>query len=298
MALPGEGSLARSRAPSQQVAWAVEAGDARYPSRLRCLAIPPQQLWFSGRLPASGERLIAMVGSRAATGAGRQRAHDLAAELGRQAFAIVSGGAFGIDAGAHEGALSAGAITYAVLGCGTDIVYPDRHGALFATIAERGGLLSEYPPGTKPRRGQFPARNRIIAALAEAVIVVEAAMRSGALITAALGRALGRPLLAVPGSPGTDALLRSGKALALESAEEVRAALAGRLRPARVPERRAGPHADLLSAIELGAKTPGLLCQRLGLPLPALLARLAEAELDGMVQRSGGDTYEVIHGPC
>jgi DNA processing protein len=239
-----------------------------------------------------------MVGARAATGVGRQRAHDLAAALGRTGFAIVSGGAFGIDAACHEGALSAGAITYAVLGCGTDVVYPDRHAELFATIAEQGGLLSEYPPGTQPRRGQFPARNRIIAALAEAVIVVEAAMRSGALITATLGRALGRLLLAVPGSPGTDALLRSGRALPVESADEVRAALAGELRPAKVPPSLDGPHASLLSAIELGAKTPGLLCQRLGLTLPALLAQLAEAELDGMVKRTGGDTYEVIHGPC
>ena len=298
MASPGPGFLAEPRGPSWPKASAVVAGQARYPSRLRSLTVPPEQLWFSGRLPASGERLIAMVGARAATGVGRQRAHDLAAALGRKAFAVISGGAFGIDAASHEGTLSVGAITYAVLGCGTDIVYPDRHIALFATIAERGGLLSEYPPGTKPRRGQFPARNRIIAALAEAVIVVEAAMRSGALITAALGRALGRPLLAVPGSPGTDALLRSGRALPVESADDVLAALAGRLRPVQAPAPPAGPHVNLLSAIELGAKTPGLLCRRLGLPLPALLAQLAEAELDGMVKRSGGDTYEVIHGPC
>ena len=276
----------------------IDARDPRYPSRLGCLAAPPRAVWVSGRLPAVGERLIAMVGARAATAGGRRRAHDLAAALSRKGFAVVSGGAFGIDAASHEGALSAAGSTFAVLGCGTDIAYPDRHAGLFANIAEHGGLLSEYPPGTKPRRGQFPARNRIIAALGEAVIVVEAAMQSGALITARLGRALGRPLLAVAGSSGTDALLRSGQAWSVESADEVQAALAGELTPSRPPAPPASPHADLLSAIELGAKTPGLLCRRLGLPLPALLARLAEAELDGMVRRASGDTYEVIHGPC
>ncbi len=191
-----------------------------------------------------------------------------------------------------------GATTYAVLGCGTDIAYPDRHARLFERIAARGGLLSEYPPGTPPRRGQFPARNRIIAALGEAVVVVEAAVRSGALITAALGRGLGRPLLAVPGSPGTDALLRSGRALAVGSVDDVRAALAGELAPSPPLPVGSSPHPDLVSAIALGANTPALLCRRLGLPLPALLARLAEAELDGVVQRAGGDSYEVIHGPC
>ena len=239
-----------------------------------------------------------MVGARAASGVGCERARAMAAELGRGGIAIVSGGAFGIDAAAHEGALAAGAATFAVLGCGTDIAYPDRHAGLFARIANSGGLLSEYPPGTRPRAGQFPARNRIIAGLADAVIVVQAAMRSGALITARLGRGLGRMLLAVPGSSGTDALLRAGHALSVGTAAEVLAALAGELIPPAPPTAQVGPLSALLSAIELGADTPLLLCQCLGLPLPALLAMLAEAELDGLVRRAAGGTYEVIARAC
>jgi DNA processing protein len=258
--------------------------------------VPPQSLWVSGRLPKADERLVSIVGARAATGAGCAHAHGLAAGLGRNGVAVVSGGAFGIDAAAHEGSLSAGAATFAVLGCGTDIAYPDRHADLFARIGRSGGLLSEYPPGTKPRRGQFPARNRIIAGLCEAVIVAEAAVRSGALITAARARELGRILLAVPGSSGTDALVRSGHALPVNTAEDVLAALAGELVPkaAAAP----GPQPPLLAAIELGADTPARLCQHLGLPLPALLAQLALAELDGLIQRAGGDTYEVIRRAC
>ncbi len=276
----------------------IGPSDACYPTQLACLAAPPRSLWVVGRLPRPAERLVAVVGARAATGAGCERAHVMAAELGCAGIAIVSGGAFGIDAAAHEGALAAGAATFAVLGCGTDIAYPDRHAGLFARIASGGGLLSEYPPGTKPRAGQFPARNRIIAGLADAVIVVQAAMRSGALITARLGRGLGRMLLAVPGSSGTDALLRAGHALPVGTAAEVLAALAGDLVPPEPPPPQEGPLPVLLNAIELGADTPLLLCQRLGLPLPALLAMLAEAELDGFVRRAAGGTYEVITRAC
>ena len=272
----------------------VGPSDTCYPTKLSCLSAPPRSLWVVGRLPRPADRLVAMVGARAASGVGCERARAMAAELGRGGIAIVSGGAFGIDAAAHEGALAAGAATFAVLGCGTDIAYPDRHAGLFARIAISGGLLSEYPPGTKPRAGQFPARNRIIAGLADAVVVVEAAMRSGALITARLARKFGRTLLAVPGSSGTDALLRVGHALPVSCAAEVLAALAGNLVPPAPPSAQAGPLPALLDAIELGANSPLLLCQHLGLPLPKLLAMLAEAELDGFVGRAAGGTYEVI----
>ena len=159
------------------------------PLATRCLARGarlPGRLLRSGR--AAGRAVVSAgalpqrragaswpsSGARAASAAGCERARDWPRRSGRQGFAVVSGGAFGIDAAAHEGALDAGAATYAVLGCGVDVVYPDRHG-LFDGSPPRGGLLSEYPPGTPPRPGQFPARNRLIAALAEAVIVVEAA---------------------------------------------------------------------------------------------------------------------------
>jgi DNA processing protein len=206
---------------------------------------------------------------------------------------IVSGGAFGIDAAAHEGALAEGS-TFAVLGCGADVVYPDRHGQLFARITKQGGLLSEYPPGTQPRRGQFPARNRLIAALAEAVLVVEAAYRSGALITAKLARDLGRPLFAVPGSPGTDALLRAGHAAPASTAEDVRKLLAGETPASPSVEKVPNRFSAILDAIGLGLNSPADLCKQVGMALPSLLAALAEAELEGLVKRAAGNSYEVI----
>ncbi|HMF43516.1 MAG TPA: DNA-processing protein DprA, partial [Polyangia bacterium] len=171
------------------------------------MAQPVRELWYVGRLPRRGDRGLAIVGARAASTAMCRLASELAASAARRGFTIVSGGALGIDAAAHRGALDAGGVTFAVLGCGVDVVYPDRHAALFAEVAAAGGLLSEYEPGTQPRHGQFPARNRIIAALAETVLVVEAGFASGALITARAAAKLGRKLLAVPGSPGTDDLI-------------------------------------------------------------------------------------------
>jgi DNA processing protein len=213
---------------------------------------------------------------------------------------VISGGAFGIDAAAHEGALEAAAApTFAVFGCGVDVTYPDRHVRLFARIAAKGGLLSEYPPGTPPRAGQFPARNRIIAALGDAVVVVEAAHRSGALITAALARSLGRPVLALPGSNGTDRLLQLGHAWPVTSAADVEETLAGG-RPVSLDEAEppAGIVASLVAALREGAATPAVLSRRIGLPLPAVMAALVEAELDGWLVRIPGNQYEVIRRGC
>jgi DNA processing protein len=272
----------------------VAGDDARFPTALRSIPSPPDFLWYSGRLPTEAEQLFAVVGARAATRAGCDRASEIARGLVQTGAAIVSGGAFGIDAAAHEGALAEHAPTFAVLGCGTDVVYPDRHRDLFNRIAATGGLLSEYPPGTPPRRGQFPARNRIIAGMAEAVIIVEAAFRSGALITAKLARTFGRPLFAVPGSPGTDAFLRSGHAIPVTAADEILRVLAGeKAAPAplsQAPER----FAAIFNAIELGFNSPADLCKQVGMALPCVLAALAEAELEGFVKRAAGNTYEVI----
>jgi DNA processing protein len=274
-------------------AQAVLSLDNHFPGRLRTIPSPPAALWCTGRLPEAHERLFAIVGSRAASRASCDRAHAIAAGLAKNGAAIVSGGAFGIDAAAHEGALSVGAATFAVLGCGTDVVYPDRHKALFSRIASTGGLLSEYAPGTPPRQGQFPARNRIIAGLAEAVLVVEAAARSGALITARLASLQQRPLFAVPGSPGTDALLMKGQALPVVSAEDIEGALHGNALPMpRATE--PGACSALIRAIEQGIKTAPELGRHLGMTLPAILATLAEAELEGCVGRAVGNTYEVI----
>jgi DNA processing protein len=272
----------------------IEVADAGFPPALRSVPNPPEFLWYAGRLPEHAQRLVAVVGARAASGAGCDKAREIARGLVRTGAAIVSGGAFGVDAAAHLGALDEGGATFAVLGCGTDVVYPDRHRALFGRIAESGGLLSEYPPGTPPRPGQFPARNRFIAGLGDAVIVVEAAMRSGALITARLALSLGRPLFAVPGSAGTDGLVRAGHAVPVASADEVLRALAGERPALPTVARASGRFAPILDAIELGLNSPADLCKQVGMALPSLLAALAEAELEGLVKRAAGNSYEVI----
>jgi DNA processing protein len=279
--------VSASGMPGVQV---LEIGAPAYPARLAGLKPAARTLWLRGRLPAGGPAL-AVVGSRAASRAGCERAHELTAAAARAGWAVISGGAFGIDAAAHRGALAGGGETAAVLGCGVDVVYPDRHAALFAELAEKGGLLSELPPGTAPRPGQFPARNRIIAALSDAVLVVEAAARSGALITARFGREIGLRLLAVPGSAGTDRLLADG-AQAVTDASSLFDALAGR--PTAAPSVAiTGAYAALIAALRERGDTPAGLAQRLGSSLPAVMGLLMEAELEGWVRRAAGNHYEV-----
>ena len=274
-----------SHLPPSKSPTRILLNEGGFPAELGSMPQPVQALWYIGRLPAAGDRSLAVVGARAASMAKCRLARDLAASASLRGFAIVSGGALGIDAAAHRGALDAGGATFAVLGCGVDVVYPDRHTALFADVAASGGLLSEYEPGTPPRHGQFPARNRIIAALAEAVLVVEAGFASGALITARDAAKLGRTVLAVPGSPGTDDLIAKRAARPVADTEELRCALAGEAPPVRpVPAR----FAPLVAELRERDVTPAELARHLKLPLGDTLALIAEAELDGWICRRPG----------
>ena len=276
-----------ARAPS----FSVETDAPTFPTALRQLSRPPARLWCVGRLPQASERLLAIVGARAASLAGCALAERLAATAVRAGFGVVSGGALGIDAAAHRGALGAGGVTFAVLGCGVDVVYPDRHGPLFAELAGTGGLLSEYAPGTPPRSGQFPVRNRIVAALGEVTLVVEAKQASGALITARLARKLGRRVLAVPGSAGCDDLIASGAALSIEDERALPDRLAGVEPPVAVVPAALAP---LVGALRAGAAAPIDLALRMGATLPQVLAGLAEAELSGWARRLPGGRFEVL----
>ncbi len=221
---------ARGRAEAADaVLRAWPRGDAHYPGAFGDLHDPPAVLWGRGRWPLAGPA-VAIVGSRAATTYGRGIARRLAADLAAQGVVVVSGLARGVDAAAHEGALDAGGRTIAVLPGGVDRIVPASHHALATRIMERGACVSEQPPGAAPFRGRFIERNRLIAALAGATVVVEAARVSGALSTARAARRLGRALFAVPGdvdretSRGCHALLRDGARLC-EGAADVLAAL-------------------------------------------------------------------------
>ena len=196
----------------------LTAADPGYPALLREVE-PPPPLDVRGALVDEDALAIAIVGARRATPYGVEVAESLASELAARGVTIVSGFARGIDTAAHRGALAAGGRTLAVLGCGVDVVYPPENAPLVAQVAARGALLSQFPPGTPPLPQNFPARNRTLAGLALGVVVVEAAERSGALITAGFAGDLGREVFAVPGritsesSRGANGLLQDGAKL-------------------------------------------------------------------------------------
>ncbi len=194
----------------------LDRGAPGWPERLEHLDAPPATLWLRGQLPPPDAPCVAVVGSRRATPGGMLTARDIAADLAATGVVVVSGMARGIDAAAHRGALQGHGATVAVLGCGIDVCYPSEHGELRDQISAHGCVVSE-DGGTEPPLGwRFPLRNRLIAALAEAVVVVEATARSGALSTARWAADLGREVLAVPGSirspssAGTNFLIRDG----------------------------------------------------------------------------------------
>lgn len=192
--------------------------DADYPQSLQNLSDKPLVLYVNGELPQANYAL-AIVGSRRCTEYGVRAAACFAQAMTREGIPIISGGAKGIDTAAHEACLQAGGVTVAVLGCGLDIVYPSENAKLFARIAEHGALVTEYPPGVPPAAANFPARNRIIVGLSQAVLVAEAGKRSGAVITANIAADEGREVYCVPGnifdgsSIGCHELIRTGAKL-------------------------------------------------------------------------------------
>ena len=205
--------------------------DPDYPALLRHSPHPPLALFVAGDPARLWHPAVALVGSRSATPAGCDNAGAFARALVASGLAVTSGLAAGIDTAAHEAALRAGGLTVAVLGTGPDVVYPRANAALHARVASVGAIVSEHLPGTQPRREHFPSRNRILAGLSLATVVIEAAERSGALITARLASEAGREVFALPGSihnpfaRGCHRLIREGAGL-VESAQEVIAALA------------------------------------------------------------------------
>lgn len=264
---------------------------------------PPLALWTRGAAPLCDvvDGSVAIVGTRAATAYGEDVAVTLGHDLGLDGRPVVSGAAYGIDGAAHRGALSADGVTAAVLACGLDVPYPSGHRRLLDDIARRGCVVTEYPPGTTPGRHRFLTRNRLVAALARAVIVVEAGRRSGAANTAAWARLLGTPVGAVPGpvttaaSVGTNAMIAAGQALLVADADAVRelAGPIGTLAPiTHGPTRRT----DGLTARELrvydalpasGSPTVDELAVSAGETVTSTQRCLIELELKGLVVTDG-----------
>ncbi|HVM18092.1 MAG TPA: DNA-processing protein DprA [Gaiellaceae bacterium] len=263
--------------------------DPRFPPLLRAIHDPPVGLFLRG---VPGEELlarpaVAVVGARACSPYGRHVARMLGRELAAAGLVVVSGLARGVDGEAHRGALEAGGATVAVLGCGVDRDYPASHRNLAARICERGLVVSEYAPGVEPAPWRFPARNRIVAGLAAATVVVEARERSGALITADLALEEGREVFAVPGeitsalSAGSNALLRQG-ATALTCVADVLEALG--VEPAAAPD----PRADAAELLALLPASADELVRATGRDAGELAGLLCELELAGLAHEQEG----------
>jgi DNA processing protein len=255
---------------------------------------PPSEVFVrgSGELADLSRPAVAIVGARACSAYGRSVARSLARELAAAGVVVVSGMARGIDGDAHRGALDAGGITVAVLGCGVDRDYPAAHAELARRICERGLVVSEYEPGIEPAPWRFPARNRIIAGLCQATVVVEARERSGALITADFALEEGRDVLAVPGeitsslSGGTNALLRLG-AVPVTCASDVFEVFG--FAPMVREEAAVGPAAqELLSRLRDGALTADELVRSAGIDPARASAALVELELANLIALEDG----------
>jgi len=320
MASPSRDDLDRARRLGVEVLTPENPG---YPPLLKGTADPPECLYMRGGMAPDDRLAIAVVGARRATAPGLELARLLGSDLARAGFTVVSGLARGIDAAAHRGALEAGGRTIAVLGSGIDRVYPSDHEALARAIEKSGALLSEQPFGTAPLAAHFPRRNRIIAGMAWATVVVEGTHNSGSLITANLALEEGRLVFAVPGNvgepnaEGTNALLRSGAHCCrgaadiledlgpqiVDTAAEVARTRDGSPEPAA---RGGEPDAGATSADELKViaalfrtrgKDPEAIGRATGLPPAALQVALLGLELRGIVVASPGPRYFLKAAP-
>jgi DNA processing protein len=265
-----------------------------YPEALATIPDPPIALFCRGDIGVLARPLaVAVVGSRRASAEGSRLAHALAEDIAGAGVTVVSGLAVGIDAAAHRGALAKVGVTVAVIGGGHSRTYPSQHrGLADAIVAGGGAVIGEYLPTDAPRRNHFPERNRVISGLCAGVVVVEATVRSGSLITARMALEQGREVMAVPGAiengrhGGCHRLIRDG-ALLVEGTEDV---LLGFGVAVPVP-RRAAPEnpllASVLAAMPLEVAPVHQLVERLALPVQQVLAALAELEIDGFVQASG-----------
>jgi DNA processing protein len=285
----------RVRLAASGIRWLARS-DPGFPPRLASIHDPPPGLFLRGLgdpglLSAPS---VAVVGARACTDYGAHVARSLARELAAAGVVVISGLARGVDGWAHRGSLDAGGATVAVLGCGIDRDYPRAHATLAGEIAATGLVVSEYPPGVAPAPWRFPARNRIVAGLALAAVVVEARERSGALITADLALEEGREVLAVPGeitsalSQGANGLLRVGATPATRAADILEAI--GVAPPDASPD---GPvpgaaAAAALAALGQGAATADQVVRATGLAPGAVAAALIELELAGLVESRAG----------
>ncbi|WP_051309057.1 DNA-processing protein DprA [Desulfogranum japonicum] len=281
-----------------------------YPEELKNIADPPLLLYAVGDLQSFRLPRVAIVGSRSATSYGKRISATLAKDLSLQGICVVSGGAYGVDAQAHRGALAAGGRTICVFGCGVNVTYPQEHRDLYAQIKEKGVLLSEFPLGSKPSRFHFPMRNRIISGISKGIVVVEATEKSGSLITARLALDQGRDVFAVPGridsakSRGCHRLIQTGAFLAQNAGEIVTELQLFDLHETELCRRQeaSGDHGQalspgaqkLLEKMEPYPLSIDVLGRSSGYSAIDLPGLLLELELAGVIRQLPGQLYELV----
>ncbi len=286
-----------ARAGAEVIPW----DDPSYPPRLAQIHNPPFLLYVKGEIVPQDEWAVAVVGTRTPRPYGRQVVEQIAGDLARNGITVVSGLARGIDSLAHQAALDAGGRTIAVLGCGIDIVYPTEYANLAKAIASNGALVTEYPLGTPPEGGNFPARNRIISGLALGTVIVEAGQRSGALITADYTLEQGRELFAVPGnitsekSQGTNRLIQEGGAKLVLSVEdileELNLSMIAEQREVQEVLPQNETEAIILKYVSQEPVHIDQIGRETGLPISQVSSTLALMELKGLVRQVGGMNY-------
>lgn len=280
----------------------ISLADSAYPRLLLEITDPPPLLYVKGNSGLLNRAALAVVGSRNATPQGSTSAEAFARELSDGGFTIISGLALGIDAAAHRGGLAGASSSLAVVGTGLDIVYPARNRDLAHQLAAQGALVSEFPLGTPALPGNFPRRNRLISGLARGCLIVEAAFRSGSLITARYALEQGREVFAIPGSihsplsKGCHQLIKQGAKL-VESSNDILEELGAAVRVASATSGKAdtsAEHVELLSALGFDPVDLDTLCERSGLTPETASAMLLTLELDGTVSRLPGGRFQRV----
>ncbi len=280
-----------------------------YPKRLSEISSPPNVLFFYGHLPESDKPAVAMIGSRGCSSYGREISRSFSAEFAHLGIDVISGMAAGVDGYSHRGALEGGGKTYAVLGCGVDVCYPAANRDIYDEIPEKGGILSEFYPGTQPVARNFPMRNRIISALVDGILVVEAREKSGTGITVEMGLEQGKDIYAIPGriddrlSDGCNKLIRQGARL-VQSPADIVAEMAhaygylvnrkGCADQAWQKERKKGLTSDqsmVLDLLDLTPKSVTELSMKTGLDCAEMMAALTILEIKGLAHAAGDGSY-------
>jgi DNA processing protein len=278
--------------------------DEKYPARLKEIFDPPLVLYIKGDITPADEKAVAMVGTRYPSFYGKMVAEDLAKKFAGRGITVISGMARGIDSASHKGALAGGGRTAAVLGCGADVCYPPENAKIMDSIAESGAVISEFPLGTAPDKGNFPRRNRVISGMSMGVVVVEAAQKSGSLITASLALEQGRDVFAVPGkvdspkSVGTNGLIKEGAKLVHDIEDVMEEIMPGM----GCPEQGGGElssdnnslNPDEKRVLEKISSEPvhvDALCALSGLPAEKITSVLMMLEVKGLVKQLPGKQF-------